>query len=192
VTGPITIRGRTYPGPDEAAAAFNISRKALLNAARKGRLDFVGIPAHQTRKRHGVEPTSVRIRGKVYASVKAAARRFKVSEATIRGAINRGREDFVGLGRSRKHSTARVGKVPHNGKPVVIGPHRWQSITRAARDLGVGATCLREKIKAGETAWLLCRAMQWQARQERHRIEPSRASRQMAAAFTAGGMAAAA
>lgn len=167
--GPVTIRGVTYPGPDEAAAAFGISRKAIINAARKGRLEYVGIPSHKTRRRHGVEPAPVRVRGKVFPDVKAAARRFNVSEETIRCAINRGREDFVGLGQSRKHSTAHIGRTANNGIPVEIGPHRWPSIVRAALDLGVGATSLRERIRAGDTGWLLARAMQWQARQEGHK-----------------------
>ena len=75
----------------------------------------------------------------------------------------------LGLFQSRKHSKAHVGRPAPNGKPVKIGPHEWPSIRVCARALGVGATTLRDKIRAGDSDWLLASVMAWRAREEGHK-----------------------
>lgn len=103
MTPPIIIRGVEYPDKAAIAAAFGISIPSVRNAIRLGRTEFIGIPAHKTRKRTGTDPMPMRIAGKVYPDAHAAAKALKVSVKTIYSALSTGREDFVGLGRKRKH-----------------------------------------------------------------------------------------
>lgn len=167
--GPITIRGTAYPDADAVAAAFGISRQAVHNAIRRGRGDYIGIPAHLTRKRTGAEPLPVRVRGMVFPSAADAAKHFGVSVITVRVAILEGREDYVGQGKSRKHSTGNKGRIPANAKPVQIGPYSWTSTRLCATALGIGSSSLRAHLRAGDAAWLLARAMEHCARQEGHK-----------------------
>lgn len=167
--GPVTIRGVEYSDIRAAAEALGVSTDAIRSARSRGRLDCVGIPAHITRVRAGALAAPVRVRGRVFADVHEAARHFKVSPTTVRGAICKGREDHVGRGRSRRHSKAHVGRPAHNRKPVKIGPHEWPSIRQCARALGLRETTLREHLKAGDADWLLARVMAWQAREEGHK-----------------------
>lgn len=169
----IMIRGKVYRSAEAAAKAFGITTKSVTNAVRRGRQDFIGIPAHKTRTRHGPEPFQVRIRGEVFASVKDASTKLNLDEATIRSAITRGREDFIGFGRSRKHSTISKGRTPGNAKPVRIGPHEWQSIVQCANDLGVAKSTLRDHLSAGDVTWLLARAMEYTARADGHKARRS-------------------
>jgi DNA-binding transcriptional regulator YhcF (GntR family) len=151
------------------AAAFGISPQAVRQAIRKGRVDQIGLPPHVTRFRHGPEPFSVRIRGELYPSVNAAAEALGVSPVTVRNAIRRGREDFIGIGQSRKHSTASVGRVPGNARAVQIGAQKFPSIKHVARFAGIGYTTVRDHLKAGNVAALIAHVMRAQAAREGHR-----------------------
>ena len=165
----VVIRGEVYLSAKAAAKAFGISPKSVSNAIRRGRQDFIGIPAHKTRTKHGVEPFQVRIRGEVFASVRDASERFGVEETTIRVALICGREDFIGLGRSRKHCTAGKGRTPANARPVTIGPHKFRSIVQCAAALGVATSTLRDRLDANDAVWLMARAMAFTAQTEGHK-----------------------
>lgn len=167
--GPITVRGVEYADEEAVASAFNISRKAVQNAINRGRVDYIGIPAHLTRIKTGADPMPVRIRGKNFPSAKAAAKHFKVSEVTVHNAIAAGREDFVGLGRSRKHSTGNKGRIARNAKPVQIGPYSWTSRRLCARAIGISVSALRDHLSVGDSVWLLARVMDLKARQDGHK-----------------------
>lgn len=162
---PFTVRGQEFATFQACAEAFGISEKAVKNAVTKGRADMIGLPAHKTRKRHGVEPMAVRIRGKVFPTAEAAAKHFKVSVETIRGAIFKGREDFVGLGRKRKHVKPHGG-VPHNAKPIQIGAYSWTSLRLCATDLGVKVTNLKEHVRRDDKEWLASKLFDYIARKE--------------------------
>lgn len=165
---PFTVRGQEFASFAACADHFGISEKAVKNAVRNGRAEVIGIPAHKTRKRHGPDPMEVRIRGRVFANVNAAAKHFKVTPETIRSAIQRGREDFVGLGRARKH-VKKTGRGAHNAKPVQIGIHSWPSLGQCAAALGVKRTSLCDRIRRGDKQWLAARIMDMLARKEGHR-----------------------
>lgn len=168
MTTPIIIRGTAYPDADTAAAAFGVQRRAILCAIRLGTLDRVGLPPHVTRFRHGPEPFPVRIRGTVYPNVNAAAEALGVSPITVRTAIKHGREDFIGLGKSRKHCRAAVGRIPGNSKMVQIGALVFASKRHLARFTGLGATTIRDHLRKGNTAILMAHVMRAQAQQEGH------------------------
>lgn len=165
----IKIRDMIFPDPTAAAAFFGIQRRAILRAIRLGTLDRVGLRPHQTRHRAGPVPFEVRIRGVVYASCRAAAEAHGVSEITVRTALQKGRHDFIGFGRSRKHSTASCGQIPHNAQTVIIGRIAFQSKAELARFCGLGQTTIREHLRRGNMSILLGHVMRAQARQEGHR-----------------------
>lgn len=167
---PIIIRGRRYKSPESVAKKFGVSVRYVKVCIRLGRTDRIGRPPHITRVIHGAEPFRVRIRGKIYASVKEASVKLCVSEDTIRGMLRRGREDFIGLGRSRAHRKRRPGPAP-NASPVHVGPYVWPSITVCARSLRVGKTTLRRHIQLGDMTWLMARALDVEARSRNEAIK---------------------
>lgn len=169
ICGPITVRGTEYPDEAAVAAAFGISPKAVRNAVNRGRQDYIGIPAHLTRIRTGQEPMTVRVRGTIYPSAKAAAEALGVTVVTVLTAIRAGREDYIGLGKSRTHSTGNVGKVPGNAKPVKVGSYQWTSIRQCAMAFGVGRTTICGHLRAGNHEWIIARAMAAEARREGHK-----------------------
>lgn len=164
--GPITIRGVEYTDDDAVAEAFGIGRKAVRNALNKGRADFIGIPAHITRPKAKPVLMKVRVAGRDFDSVKQAARALKVKEGTIRVAISKGREAFVGLGTKRGHRTGHYNSPVIKRLPVKIGAREWPSQKQCARDLRVSYYRLRRAIKTNEAEWLAARLMDLLAREE--------------------------
>lgn len=162
----LTIRGQSFPSYAAVAAAFGIKEKSVRNAVRIGRVDQIGLRPHLTRFRTGPVPMTIRVRGQSYPSVRAVARRLKVAEDTVRTALLRGREDYIGLGVSRKHRRKAKEPPPHNAREVIIGAHHWTSIRLAAAALGVHRDTLARHIDAGDTEWLLAKAMKMTARLE--------------------------
>lgn len=163
---PFEVRGQQFETFEACAEVFGITVTSVKQALRKGRADQIGLPAHKTRKRHGPAPMRARASGKDYESYKAAAQRLKVSETTVRTAVTRGREDFVGLGRSRKHRI-KHGGPSQNAKPVQIGTQSWPSMCQCADDLGVPRNTLRDRLRKGDTEWLMAKAMSVISRRER-------------------------
>lgn len=66
----------------------------------------------------------VRIRDKIYKSVKEVAEVFDMTEEGVYGAISRGKEDLIGLGRTKP-------------KKVIIGPVEFRSMRSASEALGL-------------------------------------------------------
>lgn len=165
MTSPIIIRGVEYPDKKAVAAAFGVCIQYVRTAIRRGRQDFIGIPAHKTRKRTGQEPLPVRVGGRKFKSREAAAKFFGVTYTTVAVAIIEGREDHVGLGTSRKHRKRMPDHVPVNAQPVKIGAREWPSVKRAAIALGVSRTSLRDHMRAGDEVWLAARLMDLLARE---------------------------
>lgn len=163
---PITIRGVEYADDDAVAEAFGIGRKAVRNALNKGRADFIGIPAHITRPKVKPVLMKVRVAGRDFDSVEQAARALKVREGTIRAAISKGREEYVGLGRKRAHRAYHFKSPVINPIPMKIGSREWQSQRRAARDLGVCYRRLLKAVAANDQEWLTARLMDLLAREE--------------------------
>lgn len=77
----------------------------------------------------------VRIRGKVYESAEEAAKAHGVSEATIKSAINRGREDYIGVG--------------SNKTPVTIRGKSYPTMVEASRALGISADSITHARQRG-------------------------------------------
>lgn len=161
----VSIRGITYPDEQAAADAFGLNRRTVVNAIRKGRQDFIGIPAHKTRKRTGQEPMKVRVAGKEYTDAKAAAAAHGVKVKTIYSALCRGGEEYVGLGQKRPHRKRRPDQKTC-AKPVQIGSLSFRSIKAASAFLGCSRTTLKKHLTEGNTEWLAARAMAAQARAE--------------------------
>jgi len=107
----------------------------------------------------------VRIRKENHADAYIAAEACGVAENTVRSALSKGRGDFIGLGRSRKHRTA-PGGIP---KSIRLGPFEWPTQAAAARDLGVSPSCITKNRKAGRHDVLEALAMQYQAKIEKRK-----------------------
>ena len=105
----------------------------------------------------------IRVRGKVYPSAKAAAKALGVARSTIYNLNIRGRIDSAGTGVG-----AKKGNIPHNAKPLKIGPVEFPSHAAAARALGyanrgrVWAALNREGVQARDG--VIARAMAYAAR----------------------------
>lgn len=76
---PITIRGVTYESQTAAAKALGLSHAAICAAKKEGRLDDVG-----TGRRRPHKGMAVDVDGKVYPSMKAAARESGLSVDQVR------------------------------------------------------------------------------------------------------------
>ena len=66
----------------------------------------------------------VRVRDKIYKSVKEAAEVFDMTEEGVYGAISKGKADLIGLGQTKP-------------KKVVIGPVEFRSMRSASEALGL-------------------------------------------------------
>lgn len=160
---PVTIRGVTYPNAMAAADKFGCTVAHISNASRKGRLEFVGIPAHKSRPAGStVAPYPVMVRGRVFASAKDCAKALRVTANTVRKAVSAGRADYIGKGKSRKHTAKRCG-APRDGKPFVAGGFTWESHSSAARFMGISRQTLRRRSDAGDVEFILAAAMRAQA-----------------------------
>lgn len=76
----------------------------------------------------------VKIRGKTYPSVRAAAEALGVQPVTIHSANSRGRLDYVGLGRGAGRDATNV--VAKLSKSVTIGGRTWSSHAELSLWLG--------------------------------------------------------
>ena len=127
MTGPVTIRGVTYPSTTEAAQALDVTRTTVKLAMLRGRLDSVGL--------RGSTPMPVRIRGKVYKSAKAAAKALKVSKANVYAMVTVGREDLIGIGTGKRADGSHSGGLPK--KPITIAGVPFASLHEASLLLGL-------------------------------------------------------
>lgn len=107
----------------------------------------------------------VKVRGKVYDSVKQCAKALGVSPATVYCAVTRRTTETIGLGRDPK-------KKPSGGrpaKPVRIGAVEFPSMSEASRALGFNRRHVQQVLTIGKTesrARLLRAAMEYQARRD--------------------------
>jgi hypothetical protein len=111
------------------------------------------------------ELMQVMIRGKLYKSVKTAARAIKVKPCTIYSALHRGTLDTVGLGTGKGRPVTRGGKP----KPFTIGPLKFDNLRAASVALGYEKNTLSSILRRrGEKAQgeLLRRAMALAAERE--------------------------
>ncbi|WP_254695372.1 NUMOD1 domain-containing DNA-binding protein [Oceanicola sp. D3] len=132
-----------------------MSHATVSAAHATGRLAQCGLGQGKGLRR-SVMP--VRIRGRVYTSVRSAARALKVSESTIRNAVAKGREDFVAAPASMK---------TRRGTPVNIAGVEFPSMRSAALALGLKPTYIRTvKARGSCQQRLLAAAMAYLARQE--------------------------
>lgn len=169
----IVIRGVEYLHPQAVAEAFGITADSVKGAIRRGRAEYIGLPSHKTRKRHGAEPAPVRIRKRLYPSAAAAAKALNVTESTVTQMLARGRADYIGLGRSRKHSQQPTTNT-RCMKPLRIGAHSWPSRRAAAADLGIRPDTLGKLLSRSAHARLLVLAMQFEARRTAQAIKAQR------------------
>lgn len=107
----------------------------------------------------------IRIRGVEYESVTEAAKRLKVSEATIYCNLSRGRPDSIG-----KKKGPPKGHPSPNRKQVKIGPVTWPSISHAAKDLGIHWKTLSRRMKRGDLNDLIVIAMKIDAERAKERM----------------------
>lgn len=98
----------------------------------------------------------VTVRGKRFASIKAAARKFRLSERQAQRHLDKhGHLDFFGLPR-------KWGARPDLHRAVEIGPLKFESVTAAAQALGVDRkTILNSQHRESARDLVLARALQY-------------------------------
>ncbi len=117
----IRVRGVVYPDVESAAAALNVGPETVRYAIRAGTLHRLGTG------RVGPEPMPVRISGRNFKSVAAAAAHFDVGVWVIYRALETGDPDrFL---RPRRCN-------PWKSKPFTIGDLSFPSMRAASRALG--------------------------------------------------------
>ena len=139
---PFKVRGRTFNSYEECAAHFGLTLRRIQRAVRSGRANAIGRPPYKTRKRHGAEPMTIKVRGVVYKDRSAAAKALGVSPSAVTSMVAAGRADYIGLGRSRKHNATRI------AIPVEIGPLKFPSRKAAARALGCSPSMIAYALDA--------------------------------------------
>lgn len=90
----------------------------------------------------------VMIRGKLYPSVRDAAKALRVAPATVYCGIVRGSIDRIGLGpdyKARRHGGGMR-------TPITVAGQRFNSIADLARAIGRDPKCVRQSLKAGDQA----------------------------------------
>lgn len=118
---PVTIRGVSYPNFSAAGLALGVHGNTVRAAYYKGTLHRVGTG------RVGVEPMRVRIAGKDFKNVAAAAKHFGVERGTVYSAISDGDPDRIA--RPQAYN-------PWRSKPFKIGDLTFPSMSAASRALG--------------------------------------------------------
>lgn len=116
------------------------------------------------RKKTGVEPMPILIRGRRYSSAKMAAKWIGVTRQTIYTMNAKGRIDNVGTGPG-----AKPGNRAPNEKPIRIGPIQFDSQAEASRRLGYSRGRVHDILKNGgpdARAMLISRAMALAAKEE--------------------------
>jgi len=139
---PFTVRRRTFETFDACAEHFGLRVRHVRQMVLAGRAKYIGLPPHRTRKQHGCTPMRTNINGEIFESAKAAAAAKGVAEVTIRVAIDKGREQFVGVGRSRAH---RVSSTDH---PMEFGPLKFKSMSAASAALGMNKGYVRGVVQS--------------------------------------------
>lgn len=129
VKRPLTVGGVEYESQSAAAHALGVTPATVHHYVSKGRPeDLLNVTLAGRRT---LEPTPVRIRGKVYPSARDAAKDLGLSVQSIYSALHRGTEDTVGLGHRRP---------PGAGRPqiaVKVGKFHFASQSECDRYLGV-------------------------------------------------------
>lgn len=108
----------------------------------------------------------IEVRGKVYPSVKSAAKALGIQPASVSSYLTRrGHTRGLGLGFKSPHRN----QTARNAKPVTIHGHRFDSIKAAATALGLSYQALHRTLTKPMTPKksdrLLRIIMQWQARE---------------------------
>ena len=78
----------------------------------------------------------VRVRDKIYKSVKEVAEVFDMTEEGVYGAISKGKADLIGLGKTKP-------------KKVIIGPVEFRSMRSASEALGLPRKAYADIISRG-------------------------------------------
>jgi hypothetical protein len=78
----------------------------------------------------------VRVRDKIYKSVKEVAEVFDMTEEGVYGAISKGKADLIGLGQTKP-------------KKVTIGPVEFRSMRSASEALGLPRKAYADIISRG-------------------------------------------
>ena len=117
----VVIRGVTYPNFSAAGRALGVHPNTVRAAYRNGTLHRVGTG------RVGPEPMPVRIAGRDFADVFAAARAFRCKPATVYAAICDGDPDRIA--RAPVYN-------PWKSKPFSVGGLNFPSMRAASRALG--------------------------------------------------------
>lgn len=92
---------------------------------------------------------SVKARGKVYATVKEAAKALGVKEMTVRVAQFKGRTDYIGIGSGRAPGCIRKGSDNGRAKSINIGGIDFETLTDVDKYIGKSAGYTSNAIKLG-------------------------------------------
>jgi len=142
----ITIRGRTWPTVQAAAAALRVSEGLIYKALKAGTLDEVG----RNRRFGGHQPMPIVIRGQAFRNARAAARHFGVTRSAIYQALSQADPDRIGLPRGRK---------PARATPVTFCGRSWPSMAVLSRALGHNPGYVSHALKHGRMAALTDQVM---------------------------------
>lgn len=89
----------------------------------------------------------VSIRGRVFASVYAAAEHFSVDPSTIYHALREGREDYIGLGTGKRRKGDYGQRGGSNPTQLTLGAYHFHSIGEAERQLGFSKKYLSKLLR---------------------------------------------
>lgn len=137
----VTVRGKTYESPDEAAKDLGVSKTTVYGAVRKGRTETLGLGT-------GL-PIKVCVRGVVYQSVAEAAKALGVKPSSVNSALSRGNPERLGIGNKGRERPKGSGKP---GKPVTIAGRTFSSIAELARAIGRPTRSVRASFRGGKNA----------------------------------------
>lgn len=140
----ILIRGRVFADAQEAAKAFGVKVDTIRRARAMGALDRVGLP-------RGPRPGKVKVRGKRFVSVRAAADFFRVSPNTVYGWI----------AAEARGETLKPVHWQANSRPVRVGGYTFPSMNRAERLMGLPRGTFARKDSTARTETILGAAMRY-------------------------------
>ncbi|TNF19159.1 MAG: hypothetical protein EP318_15500 [Rhodobacteraceae bacterium] len=140
----VTIRGRDFADAEEAARAFGVKVDTIRRVRAMGKLDRVGLP-------RGTRLERIKVRGKRFVSVRAAADFFGVSPKTVYGWI----------AAEARGETLKPVHWKANSRPVRVGAWTFPSINRAERLLGLPRGTFARKDSAARTEAILGAAMRY-------------------------------
>lgn len=130
------VRGVRYATVRDCAEALGVSHHTVRRALLLRRLDTLGQGRAAIARAHCVP---VRIQGRDFPSIKAAAAHHGVTPGAIHGRLERGTLEFVG----RRRPGA------PNQKAVKIAGRHFPSLSAASRAAGFAPTYLSQAIRLG-------------------------------------------